>query len=244
LKRRTHISEQIRAILYDQQQRRHGMQHDHLQFNAERNRWHSRRQQFEHQKLNAMLPSRNNRPSQGTHLTQRYRTLPDRSGIVDVVGECLSDVVDAVDAVARGLIRNDIFNERFIPPSGGEGNDSEQVLRLRQVEAARRNELNEVTLRINQLEEVRKKAWKKAMKTKAEFELPHHHVSNNGTMQVVHVTMGNYSAIPMPILTQGSLLTVPKDIFASSSIKTYTPKKKSPSQVTKPAAKAGSSSKK
>lgn len=156
----------------------------------------------------------------------------------------MGDVVDGVEAIARGLIRNEVFNERFVPSSGGESNDSEQAIRLRQMEAARRNELNEVTLRINQLEEVRKKAWKKAMKTKGELELSHQIVSNNGAVQVIHVNANNYASIAVPILTQGSLLTVPNDIFSSSSIKSYTPKKNASARVTKSPVKVGSLSKK
>lgn len=194
-----------------------------MKVNSERARWHLRRQQFEHQKLTAVLPSRNNRPIQGTPLTQHYRGLPDRTGISDTVGECLGDVIDVVDSISLGVVRNERFNERF-DPSGGEGKDNETALRLRQMEATRRNELNEVTLRINQLEEVRKKAWRKVMKTKAEMDLPHQHVSHTGSVQVVHLNMNNYGSIPVPVLTQGALLAAPKDVFGTSSIATYTPK--------------------
>lgn len=193
-----------------------------MKANSERAHWHHRRQQFENQKLNTMLPSRNNRPIQGTGLTQRYRALPDRSGISDVVGGCLGDVVDAVESISMGMMRNEIFNERFVPST--DGNESEIPARLRQMEAARRNELNEVTLRINQLEEVRKKAWRKVMKTKAELDLPHQHVSHTGAVQTIHLNMSNYGSIQVPVLTQGGLLKAPTDVFGASTIATYAPK--------------------
>lgn len=158
---------------------------------------------------------------QGTHRTQQYRLMPDRSGIADHVGECLGDIVDAVEGIAQGMLRNERFNERFVPPAGY---DPSTIQRYKAIEDGKRKDMNALTHRLQQAEDIRKKAWRKLMKTKGEFELPQQRVHQDGRVSTEHVTMSNYATFPAPPLQYAKLLQLPTvHDMPQSSIASYRP---------------------
>lgn len=191
---------------------------------VEKNRWNARRMQFEHRKLDVMLPSRRRQGIIGTQRTQNYRLLPDRTGIADNVGECLGDIIDAVEGVAQGMIRNERFNEPFVHPPAPPGFDPSAIQRLKSIDEMKRNDMKTLTGRLQQTEELRKKAWRKLMKTKAEFELPHQRVHHDGRVTTEHVTMSNYGTFPAPPLQHARLLQLPSSQeLPRSAVASYRP---------------------
>jgi hypothetical protein len=149
--------------------------------------WIQRKKQFDHTKLNKLLPSRRGIARQGTRMTQFYHmTRPDRSGISEQVGDCVADVVDAVESIAQGVLRNEYFSEPFTRPEVSLGFGRENLARMMQKERELRARLDESMKQMNEHEDFRKKAWRKVMKTKAEFELPEYQYMSNGAVRYVN----------------------------------------------------------
>lgn len=119
-----------------------------------------KRRAFEDQKLTMLLPSRNNRPRIGTRTTQAYSV---RDSVSNVVGDCLADIVDAVDNIGQGLAQNQKFTEEFrVPPAPA----FEQLMSN---EIAWGKEMQMLNAKLRSSEEERHRSWKKMLKVKNEF---------------------------------------------------------------------------
>lgn len=221
------MQQQLQRIMNEQRNVEQQWNNEYsVQVAIAKNRWLQARRQFDHNRLNNLLPSRQNYQIRGTQMTQTYRTRPDRTGISDQVGQCLGDVVDAVEGILQGILQNSRFTEQFVPPPVPAGFDPDRAKRLKQMEAQTRNETNELAVRISKLEDQRKRSWKKLLKTKADFDIPHEHISSStGMVKMVQVTGSNYGSIPPPNLQLNSLQHVPRSLGSkrSAAVAAYRP---------------------
>jgi hypothetical protein len=181
-----------------------------------RNRWNKRRIQFEQSKLNMLLPSRHGTYSAGTNYIQRYAARPDHTGIAQHVSQCLADIVDVVDNAARGRIRLERFNEKFIPPPDPRGVDSTTGETMQQkqkrTEKELRQEIENLNQKLRSSEENRSNAWKKVLKTKAECGIMHDLSVGGGPSKLTKVDISTALTIPVPVLRQ----TTTQNIASSS----------------------------
>lgn len=205
-----------------------------VQVAVARNQWKKRYDEFNAGKLDLVIPSRWPRSegkSVGTSATQRYAARPDP--FARTVGACMADVVDAVDMIATRRVNNVFFDEpRFVPPppppaSVGSADvdkaTGETAIQSQQrIELAFRQEVSALTLKIRSCEEDRLRTWKKMLKTKAEFDIPHHHVTNmhGGS---IHVNLSNYHLMPLPPLQASAQQNIPQGVASRSNIPSYTP---------------------
>jgi hypothetical protein len=189
-----------------------------LQVALAKNRWNVERRTFETNKLNLMLPSKNGCVPVGTRMTQSYKAL---GGITEIVADCLADIVDCVDSVGQGLIRNERFMEPFVPPPPSP--DGEALQHVKQLEATKRNELNSFTLRLRTSEGERLRAWRKMLKTKVEFDIPHQHFSSSGQTRMIQLDQHLCSSLPLPALNITAAQGVPQELPGRSFVASYTP---------------------
>jgi hypothetical protein len=98
--------------------------------------------------------------------------------------------------------------------------DPYQIEAVERLEASLRQELSTLTTKLRASEEERNRAWKKMLKTKAEFDLPHQ-TANYGRSSVA-VDMTNYHLIPLPNLRQSYAENVPR-VQVHASLPSYTP---------------------
>lgn len=144
---------------------------------------------------------------------------------------CLSDVIDAVDMVARGELRLEKFTEPFIPPPNPNSIDpstGETQLQMRQrTEAILRKDMNNLTMKLRQSEEGRQRAWKRMLKTKAEFDIPHHQPLSNSYSynrgRGVNLNLNNYHVMPLPALRGSTKEILPQNVAPNYSFQSYTP---------------------
>lgn len=177
--------------------------------------WHRERQQFEQDKLNKMLPSRLHKRPTGTQLTQQYYGRGDQ--VSQVVAVCLSDVIDAVEMVGEGKLPNPKY-----PVSKPDAQAKAEA--YQRMEGQLRHELNNLTTKLRASEEDRNRAWKKMLKTKAEFDLPHITTNSYGQRGRVQVSANNYHLIPLPSLRQSMAENVPHELSAARpAIPSFTP---------------------
>jgi hypothetical protein len=181
--------------------------------------WNNGRIQFEANKLNRMLPSRSGRVPIGTQITQHYRSRPDRTGRAEAIGDCLADIVDCVDGIAQGRLRN----ERYEPFAAPVLSDLESMQRAKQVEAAKRLEFNALTLRLRTSEGDRLRAWRRLLKVKADFKSPHHFV-HNGTIKSMFLDPVTCANVPMPGLSRTAIQqVVAPENMGQAFMSSYTP---------------------
>lgn len=151
----------------------HAMARSQTDYNAQfavaRNHYLKKRHAFEVSKLNKILPSRYGSRVTGTHLTQRFA---QHDSFSRQVAEVLADVVDSVDNIEQGVVSNEKFTEPFVPPQPPSQVDPQQEATLRQ-------EFNYSSEQLQASEEERKRCWKKMLKTKADFEVPHQRMDPN-----------------------------------------------------------------
>jgi hypothetical protein len=222
------LSEQIRALTQS-------VQSDYMvQVSLAKNRWNLDRCSFETTKLNQMLPSRNGIMPTGSIMTQSYRVRPDRIavGLNEIVATCIADIIDCVDSIGNGRIRNERFQQPFVLPTPSADVDSLQ--RAKQLETAKRNDLNTCTLKLRTSEGERLRAWRKMLKTKMEFDVPHQHISSTGQTRLIRLDPNLCSTLQLPALHQTAAQDIPQELPGRSSVATYTPMhsaRTQPSQV-------------
>lgn len=179
-----------------------------VQVAAEKNRYHKRRIQYEQNILNNVLPSRNGAFRTGTSYIQRYMTRPDHTGISHHVGDCLADIVDVVDGVVNGMIRLDHFQETFVPPPNNYGIDpvtGESILQRQQrIEKDLRQDIEELSHKLRTSELARSNQWKKMLKTKCDYSIPHDISMGGGPPRNVKLDYNTASNVPVPALRQTS----------------------------------------
>jgi hypothetical protein len=211
------LAQQIRALTQS-------VQSEYMvQVSLTKNRWNLDRCAFETNKLNQMLPSRNGIMPTGTLVTQGYKSRPDRFavGLNEIVATCIADIVDCVENIAHGRIRNDRFQEPFVLPASSA--DVEALQRAKQMESTKRNDLNSYTLKLRTSEGERLRSWRKMLKTKMEFDIPHQHFSSSGQVRVFRLDQHLCSSLPLPALHQTAAQDVPQELPGQSSVATYKP---------------------
>lgn len=183
-----------------------------VQFSVAKNRWAKSKTLFEQERLNKVLPSRFGRPPVGTPFTKQYMSHHD--AMFQQVGSCVADIVDVVEGISSGQIRvGGKFTEQFVPPPTPSVFPDQAV--LQQQEAAVRKELNNLQNSLRQSEEERNRTWKKMLKTKSEFDIPHH----SGMRR-----MDNYSNLQPPPLRSSTTQSIPHEMVAAPNLMaSYTP---------------------
>jgi hypothetical protein len=84
--------------------------------------------------------------------------------------------------------------------------------------------MNAITLRLRTSEGDRLRAWKKMLKTKVEFDIPHHHYSSNGSVRIIQLDSNTCATMPLPALHQSATQRVPLELVAGRSfVASYTP---------------------
>jgi hypothetical protein len=193
-----------------------------------KNRWNKQRQQFEHHKLEKMLPSRWGRTPSGTQTTRNYAARHDQ--ISTPVASCLADIIDSVDLISIGKLQNEKFQEPYncpAPPNLGnvvvdQESGETAMQRQQRIEASLRQEVNTVAVNLRSSEDERQRAWKKMLKTKAEFDLPTHQVTNmNGGR--IHVDLNNYHVMALPALQASAQQNIPQEAASKSMLPSYAP---------------------
>jgi len=229
--RRSRIQNQLNAFVYENRARVSKLKNEYkVEFAIARNRWNQHREEFDRKRLDSALPSRWGRNPEGTPMTKHYKTRNDHISLQ--VSDCLADVVDSVDLASQGRIKLEKFGEKFVPPRLPDyqttvdpktGETLHQ--RNQRVENTLRNEMNALALKLRSSEEDRHRAWKKMLKTKAEFDVPH----QQGPRSRVQIDLNNYHLMPMPALRQSSTQIIPQEVAAArSSVASYVPVRSHP----------------
>lgn len=216
--------------LLNEQRTQQSLQQDYaVKLAVEKNRWNKRRMQFEHNRLNMFLPSRHGTYSTGTSYIQHYVSRPDHTGTTLQVGQCLADVVDAIDGLANRGMRLERFNEKFVPPPDPFRTDpatGESVpQRQQRLEKDLRHEIEQLNRSIRTSEESRSNAWKRMLRTKAEFGIPHDISVGSGPPKFVQVDMSNALTISLPVLRQTTTMNIDQssNVASNPTMGSYTP---------------------
>ena len=194
--RRTRLYGQLNALMHDnrkfvsqvQQNYKNELEHAYSQ-------WNKRRQEFESRRLQFYMPNRGHpqhRPN-GTPLTKVYSNQADP--IHRTVAFCLADILDTSIGAHEKGVQLERFTEEFQPPQRPDIQSNTNYVQNQITEERLKKEYSNITNELRANEEERQKAWKRMMKTKAEFEMPHGRVS---------LDMNNYSMVPLPSLREGS----------------------------------------
>jgi hypothetical protein len=174
-----------------------------VQLAVARNHYRKKRRAFDEKKLATVLPSRYGQPLTGTLVIQNFaRRSPDAGQVAD----SLADVVDAVEGIALGLVRNEVFTEEFVPPPMPPGVGEDHASALAKQSAV-------ITAKLRASEDERTRCWKKMLKTKAEFEMP----SSGRRMDP-----NRFNAMPAPALRTSTSQTLPRQVERPAE-PTYTP---------------------
>ena len=156
-------------------------------------------------------------------MTQAFSAHQDRMGFCREIGTCMADIVDAVDNIATGRMQNYVFNEPFIPPPPPPGLDLQTLEQHKQVEASKRSELNNLTLKHRVAEEERSRAWKKMLKVKGDHKMQQKLYTSAGTYRIHQLDANNFNRFPMPNFQQCGLEEIPQMGTHLSSISSFTP---------------------
>jgi hypothetical protein len=227
--RRQLVQNQLNTFVYENRGQMSKMKNEYsVEVAIAKNRWNTRRQQFEHLKLDKMLPSRWGRSPEGTQITRNYAARHDQ--ISTPVAACLADLVDSVDLIAMGKIQNEKFQEPYNPPAqpdlGGAVVDTESgetaMQRQQRIEASLRQEVNAISINLRSCEDERQRAWKKMLKTKAEFDIPTHQVTNMSGGRI-HVDLHNYHVMALPALQASAQQNIPQELASKSMVPSYAP---------------------
>jgi hypothetical protein len=227
--RRQRVQNQLNSFVYENRGQISKLQNEYsVEVAIAKNRWNKQRHQFEHHKLDKMLPSRWGRSPSGTQTTRNYAARHDQ--LSTPVATCLADIIDSVDLIAMGNLQNEKFQEPYNPPAppdfGGAVVDQESgetaMQRQQRIEASLRQEVNTVSVYLRSCEDERQRAWKKMLKTKAEFDLPSHQVTNmNGGR--IHVDLNNYHVMALPALQASAQQNIPQEAASKSMVPSYAP---------------------
>lgn len=227
--RRTMLQNQLNNLILDSRAKVAKLKNDYaLQVVLERNRWQKRKDQFDAQRMQALMPTRMGRHPVGTPYISSYaRSCRDRNGIF--VAECLGDIVDAVVTIRDNNIKG---FDGFIPPPGPdianlvEDQSTGETFAQRQarIEQSVKKELNNLSLKLQASEDERRRAWRKMLKIKAEFEAPSHRFYLNAARERIPIDSGNYHMHPVPPLRSSHLAVMPQPMpLSNSTVGSYTP---------------------
>lgn len=186
--------------------------------------WAKAKFQYEDKQLNELLPSRWGTNPTGTVVTQQYGRQPNV--IAQYVAHCLADVVDSIELNALEQIP-----KMQLYPHPRPAVEPSHADVLRKLEAQIREELAAVIATLRRSEEERNRAWKKMLKTKAEFDLPHQSTSlpsytSASARPKVPLNMSNYHQVPLPTLRTSIVESVPQEVATSRpALASYVPQR-------------------
>jgi hypothetical protein len=177
--------------------------------------------------------------------TRAYTSQPDPTGLCAHVGDCLADIVDAVENDAYGRVRIEKFREPLVLPPNPVLADPASVEgqkhHLDQMIIQNRKELNNTIHQLNVVENERERAWKRYLKVKCEAGIPHDVYTTSGMVRRIQLDQSLLYQIPMPPLHKGTLDTAQNAPSSRSNVASYTPSRKYNSNYENSASKSTSS---
>lgn len=214
-----HVSQETRMHLSQ-------LKHEFFQeVAAKRSRWEVRHREH----ALASLPSAQGIAAKGTPRSAAAANHPNQ--IVSGVGKALSDIVDSVVARTESGGNNQNPIEPFQPPpmpdfmqtvlpSGEKLGERQERL-----EGHMRVKLTDLGSKLHASEEERKKAWKKLLKVKGDFDMPHHHVTHTGGSRGrVSYGPNQFSLLPVPPLRASGAAAMPTSYsYPMASVPSYVP---------------------
>jgi len=189
-----------------------------IQVTFARAQWEKRKREFEIQKSKKAMQGMFGQMPIGTNGTQNASAHPDQ--IINNVGLALARVVDLVVIRVESGLDDEQF-EDFVPPPPpnvdrivvDQSTGETLGQRHERAESGLRRELTSLSQRLQQCEEDRKRAWRKMLKTKAEFEMPQ---SRRG-----RVDPSQANLLPMPPLRANQTTAIPTANFPPPAMPTY-----------------------
>lgn len=183
--------------------------------------WNKKRKDYEHIKLDRCLPSRWGRVPEGTLLTKSYASR--QHALYPQIATCVADIVDAVASDSVKFIEK---FEPFVPPQKSnfvdyvvDQNTGELLTQRNQrLLKEMKKEGEDLRADVMRREEERHKAWRKMLKCKSEYNIPH--ITARGR---VPLTIHNYMQVPMPGLQESRPEIVPRIVMPSSKVPSYIP---------------------
>lgn len=203
-----------------------------LEVAISRSRWQKQKDAHGADLARRTVPSAFSKPTIGTPFTASAISRQDQ--VTSEVGATVANVVDVVVIRSESGWRNNDGCEDFNPPLPPNATslvldqNTGETLRQRQerLESTLRKELADMGTNLHASEEARKKAWKKLLKTKAEFDIPHQLISNaGGRKSRMQFDPNQFHLLPVPPLRASSVAIVPPpaSYAAPPSIPSYVP---------------------
>jgi hypothetical protein len=203
-----------------------------LEVAISRSRWQKEKEAQDADLARRAMPSAFGKPTIGTPETASAMSRQDL--VTSEVGTTVANIVDVVVTRSESGWRNNDKYEDFNPPPPP--NVTTLVLdqntgetfgqRQERLESTLRKELADMGTNLHESEEARKRAWKKLLKTKAEFDIPHQLISNaGGRKSRMHFDPNQFHLLPVPPLRASSVAIVPPpaSYAAPPSIPSYVP---------------------
>jgi hypothetical protein len=227
--RRNLLQNQLNNILMDSRAKLAKLKNDYaLQVAIERSRWLKRKEQFDAKRMQALMPTRMGRHPVGTPYISSYaRSCRDRNNIF--VAECMGDMVDAVVTIRDNKLKG---FEDFVPPPPPdlttlvEDQSTGETFTQRQarIEQNLKKELHVLSIKLQASEDERRRAWRKMLKIKAEFEAPSQRYYLGPSRERISVDSNNYHLHPVPALRSSSAAAMPQPMpLSNSTVGSYTP---------------------
>jgi len=142
------------------------------QVTMKKKQWLQEKKKFDMTQAKSVFPTTFRQNPVGTQATANFRRL---GGIANLIGTCMADIVDATTMITEG---NAMRPQKFppfkpppAPPSLSPGSGESLAQKATRLDEQLRHQHQECVNRLKQSEEERKRAWKKMVKTKAEFEM-------------------------------------------------------------------------
>ena len=221
---------QLQNFMYERQMKMLQMKKDYnVEVAIARNKWQKDKQEHDVTQTKSAMPTNWGRQPAGTSITSGWVRAP---GLPNLIGTCVADLVDGAIMLSEGKIRKEQFREFALPtdkynavdPQTGESM-AQQHLRL---DAEIRKDMNLINERLNASEKERERAWKKMLKTKAEFELPHSQNQPGNSRRKMQIDLTNYHLMPVPSLRASSQEAMPQESAgARPQVASYTPPRSS-----------------
>lgn len=227
--RRTALQTDLNQVSYESRAKVAGLRNSYLvEVAAARKIWEERHRE----KALASLPSNQGITPSGTPRTASAANHPDHR--LSNAGKALADIVDCVVARSESGWKDDDPIEDFQPPPEPDysitvlDKTTGETLRQRQerLEGEIRQQLTEVASQIHGAEEERKKAWKKLLKTKSDFDMPHSQVTNiGGRNSRVSFNPNQLALLPVPSIHGSGSAMMPALMhnYPMASIPSYVP---------------------
>jgi len=223
--RRVQVQTSLNNVLYETRVKG-GKEKDNYALNVAiaKAQWIKRKELYEQQKLRTLFPSYRGQVAVGTSVTNVATT--SQNPIVSTVASSIANIVDAVVLLTESPIQLKRF-EPFVPPPPN--NPSSVVVnhktgetfgqQQQRLENSLRVELTNLAQRLGNAEEDRKRAWRKMLKTRAEFEPDQY--TGRGSAKKYNDSWQN---VPCPALRASGAAAIPAHYaYKAPSIPTYTP---------------------